>query len=120
MARFARHCLICWPWLTSSPFGLYLLHTDCGSLLCDDPDEAEHMLYLTMLDLSKAVGARPRYGIDEHMMPRYLSAVSAICKDTKTKRNDWSVMLHSTESLFEFLLYKRFNEFSDDLKELLR
>ena len=104
-----------------SPFGVYLLHTRLR----------QHGLRLTRMRPStcctspcwtsaKAVDARPRYVLDEHMIPRYLAAVSAICLDTKTKRNDWTVMLHSTGSFFEFLSYKRFNEFSKDLKELLR
>ena len=103
-----------------SPFGTYLLHTSCGSLVCDTADEAAQMLLLTLRDLSNAVDTRPWYIVAEHMMPRYEAAVAAFVLDTKSETKQWSALVGEANNMWELGVYKMLNEHSSLLKDMLR
>ena len=103
-----------------SPFGIYLLHTDGGSLVCDDADEAAQMLFLTLQRLSNAIDARPWYVVSEHMMPRYETAVAAYLADTETEPKQWGALTYEARSMYELGVVMALNEQSAELKEILR
>ena len=103
-----------------SPFGIYLLHTDGGSLVCDDADEAAQMLFLTLQRLSNAIDARPWYVVSELMMPRYETAVAAYLADTETEAKKWSALTYEARSMYELGVVMALNDQSKELQEILR
>ena len=103
-----------------SPFGIYLLHTDGGSLVCDDADEAAQMLFLTLQRLSNAIDARPWYVVSEHMMPRYETAVAAYLADAEAEPKKWSALTYEARSMYELGVVMALNDQSKELQEILR
>lgn len=102
-----------------SPFGICVLQTSCGGLVCETADEAVQMLLSTMSDLSNAVDVRPGYIMAEHMMPRYEAAVAAHVLDTQSETKKWSTLVREA-STWELRMYKVLNEHSRPLNKALR
>ncbi|KAK9824245.1 hypothetical protein WJX72_008897 [[Myrmecia] bisecta] len=108
------------------PFGVYLLHTSSGSIVCEEPSEVLQMLTLTLQSLSKGIDTRAWYVVAEHLIPRYDAAVAAFTVPPGTgevKFQAYSAFLQDAGSMFELGVLRAFNDQYaglQDIKALLR
>ena len=118
-----------YPWLLTlralhfrpcSPFGIYLLHTVSGNLVCENADDAAQMLFLTLQRNDNAVDTRPSYIISEHMMPRYEAAMAAYLADTETAPRKWGALTYDTRNMFELGVVMALSEQSEAQEKILR